>query len=680
MKLALPSSIALVLILSTVCSIELADDKKAYAIAPENVLVIYSDDQGPASDGYLIAEHYQQLYPGVHLAPISGVDAILDGPLNEEVDAQDYLDVIRPQIQSAISAIPDTIDVIVSTKGMPLRLDAGPNPSPGLYPNWESHSSFESELTRIDLIDTVEEMGNQKYWDFLPPPYDSSLPSNPYFNSGTPFAHVGSGTPFDIRLSTRLDAYSAQSAIAALDRAQNVFVVPHGHYIVTDDDPDGGSDQIINGPGDGPGLFEVVTGRYPDDGMTNPVPLLYDNTDEAIVSCDRPVLGYVSHGIHDGSGGLSSNYLGQFVGEQFVANDIQFSFANGAIFQSYESFNAQSFDPTNSQNQGLIADWLELGGTAGLGHVAEPGLSEDTVTNEDIFYQMLLPAAGAAAAPGESGLTFVEAAWNATRQLSYVNTVVGDPLMTIKAWLPGDANLDGKVNLDDFFILQHHWEEMIPHTFDKGDFNGDGFVDDEDFDILAANWMMDINSTPTAAPVAAPVSEEAGIVISPVIDTLSGLPDLLAISTAAANFDGDIDVDGDDLAVWAASLGVDDGGDADGDGDTDGADFLIWQRQFAPYTLTADFDFSAAVDAVDLAIWKDSFGRSLGGDADGDGDTDGTDFLALQRQLAGFAGLAAAATSASVPEPSSLCLTAWLITVAMIGARRPRYSLTAHGR
>lgn len=46
------------------------------------------------------------------------------------------------------------------------------------------------------------------------------------------------------------------------------------------------------------------------------------------------------------------------------------------------------------------------------------------------------------------------------------------------------------------------------------------------------------------------------------------------------DFDGDGDVDGDDLADWQASYGVNAGADADGDGDSDGADFLTWQRNF----------------------------------------------------------------------------------------------------
>jgi GH35 family endo-1,4-beta-xylanase len=46
------------------------------------------------------------------------------------------------------------------------------------------------------------------------------------------------------------------------------------------------------------------------------------------------------------------------------------------------------------------------------------------------------------------------------------------------------------------------------------------------------------------------------------------------------DFDGDLDVDGDDLAIWQAAYGASAMGDANFDGVTDGRDFLIWQRNF----------------------------------------------------------------------------------------------------
>jgi hypothetical protein len=53
---------------------------------------------------------------------------------------------------------------------------------------------------------------------------------------------------------------------------------------------------------------------------------------------------------------------------------------------------------------------------------------------------------------------------------------------------------------------------------------------------------------------------------------------------AAADFDEDTDVDGDDLADWETGFGITGtaehgDGDADEDADVDGHDFLVWQRQ-----------------------------------------------------------------------------------------------------
>lgn len=635
--------------------LSLSVGEQVLAISPENVLVIYNDDHGPAGDGFQIADYYQQVRPGVHVAPISGIDELLSGPFGEDMSGQDYLEFVRPQILDAINAIPDSIDVIVTTKGMPLRLDAGANASS----NWKRYSSFESELTRIDSIDTIQEMGNQTISPFYQS--DTSLASNPYFNKSVAnpsFVRVGSGGQFnvDIRLSSRLDGYSVQTVKASIDRAQNVYLVPFGHYIVLDDTETASVDQIRNGGGLGPGTFEVITGLYPDDGVTNPVPVLFDETSDAIVSSNRPVIGYVSHGTNDGpSVGLSDNYLGEFVDGQYQASEIQFEFANGAVFHTHESYNAQSFNWQNTQNDGLIADWLEMGGTAGLGHVAEPYNGPNNIANEDMFYQMLLPASGAASAPGETGkLTFVEAAWRATRQLSYMNTVVGDPLMRFQAWVPGDTNLDGIVEFNDFFTLDGNWKQ--PGTFEDGDFNGDGFVNGDDFDILQQNWL---------GSGALSASSEMETMVWPILDAETGWPQLAATLLSPANLDQDLDVDSDDLAIAMASYGIDDGGDINGDGVTNGADFLMWQQEFYKYTLSADFDIDTLVGAKDLKIWENSYGKNRGGDTNGDRITSGADFLAWQRE-ASFPSASPIAALAPTPEPGSLLL--FLAGVCALGS------------
>lgn len=55
---------------------------------------------------------------------------------------------------------------------------------------------------------------------------------------------------------------------------------------------------------------------------------------------------------------------------------------------------------------------------------------------------------------------------------------------------------------------------------------------------------------------------------------------LAPVSFEEADFNEDTSVDGTDLTILQASFGNNNLGDTDGDGDTDGADFLLWQRQF----------------------------------------------------------------------------------------------------
>lgn len=79
--------------------------------------------------------------------------------------------------------------------------------------------------------------------------------------------------------------------------------------------------------------------------------------------------------------------------------------------------------------------------------------------------------------------------------------------------------------------------------------------------------------------------------------------------------------------------------------------------------LTADFDGDGDVDADDLTTWEGAYGMNADADADGDGDSDGSDFLVWQQQF-GSSSTAAVA----VPEPTSLCVL--LIGLAMIAGKR----------
>jgi hypothetical protein len=70
-------------------------------------------------------------------------------------------------------------------------------------------------------------------------------------------------------------------------------------------------------------------------------------------------------------------------------------------------------------------------------------------------------------------------------------------------------------------------------------------------------------------------------------------------------------------------------------------------------TFAADFDDDGDVDLTDLQIWRGAFDLNQLGDADGDNDSDGNDFLIWQQQLGSASGVAAVR---AVPEPGAAVL------------------------
>jgi hypothetical protein len=127
-----------------------------------------------------------------------------------------------------------------------------------------------------------------------------------------------------------------------------------------------------------------------------------------------------------------------------------------------------------------------------------------------------------------------------------------------------------------------------------------------------------------------------------------------------ANLDHLGQVDGDDVRIWEQSFAIDDGGDVDGDGDTDGSDFLELQRNYTGFAAD-DKNQDRLVDGQDLSIWEAAFGFNGVVDADGDGFTTGVDFLQWQRDFTGNLDSLPAATA--VPEPPGNVLVGCLVVM-----------------
>lgn len=84
---------------------------------------------------------------------------------------------------------------------------------------------------------------------------------------------------------------------------------------------------------------------------------------------------------------------------------------------------------------------------------------------------------------------------------------------------------------------------------------------------------------------------------------------------------------------------------------------------------SADFDDDGDVDPTDLAIWRGAFDLNQLGDADGDNDSDGNDFLTWQRQVGSKPVVPAAH---AVPEPGGFALLSTVCCGTALRARRPR--------
>jgi hypothetical protein len=62
---------------------------------------------------------------------------------------------------------------------------------------------------------------------------------------------------------------------------------------------------------------------------------------------------------------------------------------------------------------------------------------------------------------------------------------------------PGDANINGSVNVGDLGILALNWNDT-GKTWATGDFTGDGIVNVGDLGVLAANWGWERPTSPGA--------------------------------------------------------------------------------------------------------------------------------------------------------------------------------------
>jgi uncharacterized protein (TIGR03790 family) len=290
-----------------------------------------------------------------------------------EVISGVQFDSLRSQLETALTGtgLADSINYIVTTKGMPLKIDRG-----GSGTSWTGTASVESELTLI--------LG----------PYKSLIGSgggflSPYSKSTEHFSHKA----FGIYLVTRLDGYSFNDVKQMIDKSGPGLPSNLVASIVLDKDPFWqGVYAPLNSRMDSAAVAIRSKGR--------PVIL---NVDSVYVTGSKNIGGYVSWGSNDHH---AANYaVNAIPGNTWVP---------GAIAETYVSTSGRSFAAPPVYGQSLIADLIHEGASGVKGYVDEPFVS--AMADVSILFSRYL-----------SGYNLAESYYAASSYLSWMDVIVGDP-------------------------------------------------------------------------------------------------------------------------------------------------------------------------------------------------------------------------------------------------------------
>ncbi len=203
-----------------------------------------------------------------------------------------------------------------------------------------------------------------------------------------------------------------------LDESLDVFV--SGNYAYVADGDDGLQIIDISTPSSPTSVSTYINLSANSNGVFVVNDKVYMISSSYITTNSHSLIGYTSHGIHAGSG----YYLHTGMGDGWVSdypinpNHLNLNLANGAVYSTYESYNGRYFRSKTGTRHGLVTEWIEIGGSGGIGNVEEPWSS--TIAQEKIW----MPEYAI-------GYTWAEAAYMSLRYMDFVSTVVGDPLMVI---------------------------------------------------------------------------------------------------------------------------------------------------------------------------------------------------------------------------------------------------------
>jgi uncharacterized protein (TIGR03790 family) len=392
------------------------------------VAVIYNTNY---DFGYDIATYYAERR-GIDEKYIIGISTVTDEVISKDY----YYEMIRDPVKNEIirRGIKDDLKYLVTTKGMPLKIDIVGDPC-AVY-NQDGGGAIESFL--CILFETATD--NCTSPKIVNRYYDSGNPFNSFaydFITFCPEQLTGTIS----YLVSRLDAYTPEDIFKMIDRSVAADKSGKGFYII-DDHP-------------GAVGYEPLAMRNARDNLSNfglSEFVIYDSTTVHVLSDtleNKGIIAYCSRGQHAFNSSSNPVTLGWSEENGYLGGN-RFNWLNGAIFTTYESFNGYSFYyrddgcPSGQKlghrdNQNLVADFIQDGGTAGIGNVYEPFLSG--VSRVEAFFNHYA-----------RGHYFIDAAYMSLSFITAMNVVVGDPLCRISDRIhdetdPGDTLKIEKVSL-----------------------------------------------------------------------------------------------------------------------------------------------------------------------------------------------------------------------------------------
>ena len=328
----------------------------------------------------------------------------IEAPVKETINDTEF-EEMREQIEAGILTrnLKDSINYIVTTKGLPLRVNR-PTGDTSNAAIAARRASVESELMLI-LGRFADSIGNTS-WFFHPYGFN---------NADRPFSSSREG----FYLVTRLDAYTVDDVKRMIDKGgPNRLIDKDSVLFVLDREP-GARDAAFD-------QSQVLAAQL----LENRGWRVLLNSDTIYVTEQQNVLGYASWGSND-------RFHRPFAENARTNN----TWSDGSLAETFVSTSGRSFRPGTTYGQSLIADWLAEGVACAKGYVFEP-----------FTIALALPHIYLGRYTDET----VDRAYNmaesfamASRTLSWMEVVLGDPKTSIITEIPEPPTVD----LPDTLVL-----------------------------------------------------------------------------------------------------------------------------------------------------------------------------------------------------------------------------------